>query len=231
MQTDHLEEIRRKEKLLEAQQKAKDLLVLIENNKYLQAGKSEQEISDQIFVLAKEKFGISKHWHKRIVRTGINTVFNYKANPENRIIEENDLVYVDLGPVFEEFEGDIGKTYLLGNDPQKQRLIDDLEKIFKIGKEHYLNNTHQTGAQLYNFIEKECDKAGWLCGNNLVGHIVSEFSHIQLYGDLPENRIWSQNDVPMDEPGKDGKQRYWILEIHLVSKDQKYGGFFEDLLL
>jgi Xaa-Pro dipeptidase len=81
------------------------------------------------------------------------------------------------------------------------------------------------------FVVDECHTAGWDCAINLVGHIVSEFSHIQIYGDLPENRIWAQNTIPMSAPGKDGKPRYWILEIHLVDKAGLYGGFFEDLLI
>ncbi len=226
-----ISEILRKEKLLQAQEQARHLLSLIEENKYVHVGASEQEVNEQIFELAKKEFGVTKHWHKRIVRAGINSVLTSKANPENRIIEMNDLVYVDLGPVFEEFEGDIGKTYLMGSDAKKQKLINDLERIFVLGKSHYLSDPDQTGAALYDFVVRQCEEADWNFGNEIAGHIVSEFAHIQIYGNVPENRIWKQNTVPMSAPGSDGKTRYWILEIHLVDKEGQYGGFFEDILL
>ena len=216
---------------MQAQNKARQLLALIEEKNIIQVGLSEQEVNDLIFELAKEKFGVTKHWHKRIVRTGINSVLPYKADPENGIIEKNDLVYLDLGPVFEDFEGDIGKTYLLGNDPQKKKLVDDLELIFAICKAYYFSKPEQTGAEFYEYIVKQCQLAGWKYGNLSAGHIVGEFSHIQIYGNFPEHRIWAQNTMPMNTPANDGKIRYWILEIHLVEKDSQYGGFFEDILL
>ncbi len=224
-------EISRKQMLLQAQENARRLLSLIEENNYIKVGASEQEISEQIFELARKEFGVTKHWHKRIVRAGINSVLTFKADPENRIIEMNDLVYVDLGPVFEEFEGDIGKTYLIGTDVKKQKLIEDLENIFNQGKAHYLNNPDQSGADLYNFVVQQAQAAGWNFGNDAAGHIISEFSHIQIYGRLLENRICAENGLPMSAAGKDEKARYWILEIHLVDKQAKYGGFFEDILL
>ena len=216
--------------LLEAQEKARKLLRRIEDTEIIKIGLTEQEISDQIFELAQHEFGVTKHWHKRIVRTGINSVLPYKANPENRTIEHNDLVYLDLGPVFEDFEGDIGITYLLGKDKAKKKLVDDLESIFEHCKQHYLQNPAQTGAEFFDYIVDTCAAAGWNYGNRYAGHIVGEFSHIQIYGDLPDYRIWPQNDVPMNTPLPDGKARYWILEIHLVDKQGQYGGFFEDLL-
>jgi hypothetical protein len=68
-------EISRKQKLLQAQQKARHLLSLIEGNKYIRVGASEEEITKQIFELAKKEFGVTKHWHKRIVRGPIRWIF------------------------------------------------------------------------------------------------------------------------------------------------------------
>lgn len=226
-----LKEADRKAMLLSAQQKAWDLLALVEENKLVKIGSSEQEITDQIFELAKSEFGITKHWHKRIVRAGINSILNSKANPENRVIEFNDLVYVDLGPVFEEFEGDVGKTYLLGDDARKNQLISDLTRIFEEGKAHYLGQPEQTGQELFYFVAGRCRDAGWTFGNDAAGHIVSEFAHVQMYGQNPQNRISRENVTPMNAPGIDGHARYWILEVHLVDPAGQFGGFFEDILL
>jgi hypothetical protein len=39
------------------------------------------------------------------------------------------------GPVFDAWEADFGRTYALGSDPHKQRLIADLAGVFARGKE------------------------------------------------------------------------------------------------
>lgn len=216
--------------LLNAQQKARDFLKRIEDEEIIKIGSTEQEASDQIFELAEKEFGVTKHWHKRIVRTGPNSVFAYKATPENRTIEYNDLVYLDLGPVFEDFEGDIGQTYLLGNDSEKRKLIDDLNTIFDECKQYYLAHPEQIGAEYYDYIVRQCNAAGWNYGNTSAGHIVGEFSHIAKYGNLPEYAIKPENLQAMNMPMPDGQLKYWILEIHLVDKQNRYGGFYEDLL-
>ena len=63
------------------------------------------------------QFGVEKHWHRRIVRSGPNSVTTAGDHPPVRIIEADDIVYLDLGPVFGGWEADIGKSYALGNDP------------------------------------------------------------------------------------------------------------------
>jgi hypothetical protein len=34
----------------------------------------------------------------------------------------------------------------------------------------------------------------------------------------------------MSRPGPDGQERHWILEIHLVDPQRRFGGFYERLL-
>lgn len=216
--------------LLEAQEKARLLLKVVEDRRLIAVGSSEKAVSESIYKLAFELFGTKKHWHKRVIRTGVNTVFSYKVDPPDLTIQDGDLVYLDLGPVFDEFEGDIGKTYLVGNDPEKRRLIKDLERIYTECKHYFLSNPSMTGAELWSKVTELAEKAGWDFGNNHAGHIVGEFSHIQRYGDSPEHRINALNHVPMDAIQQGGERRHWILEIHLVDKNKNFGGFYEDLL-
>ena len=216
--------------LIGAQNRARQLLREIENQDFIVVGASEKEITEKIYQLAFDLFGTKKHWHKRIVRAGENTVFAYAANPPDRQLYDGDLVYLDLGPVFDEFESDIGKTYLLGSDPEKERLIEDLERIFAEAKEFYLRQPGMTGAHLWSKVAELTENAGWKFGNSHAGHIIGEFSHKQKYGDLAHHRISPLNELPMDALDIDGKKHHWILEIHLVHPQKQYGGFFEDLL-
>src|SRR5215470_15499955 len=109
-----------KEKLLNAQYISIQFFKAIEENNLIVAGKSEATLNDEVCDLAL-RFGIEDHWHKKIVRCGKNTLATYPRNPPNRIIEKDDILFIDLGPIVEGYEADIGRTYVLGDDPQKLR--------------------------------------------------------------------------------------------------------------
>lgn len=80
---------------------------------YFRAGQSERQLSDAIHALAGELYGLERHWHKRIVRAAENTLCPYRERPADRLIEADDILFVDFDPVFEEWEADIGGTYVL----------------------------------------------------------------------------------------------------------------------
>ncbi|KAG5956298.1 hypothetical protein E4U58_006675, partial [Claviceps cyperi] len=42
--------------------------------------------------------------------------------PPDRMIEEDDILIVDLGPVFEAWEADFGRTFVLGSDAGRLKL-------------------------------------------------------------------------------------------------------------
>jgi Xaa-Pro dipeptidase len=103
-----------------AEQKAKELFDAVEQRGLIIPGKSEKELCDEIVKIAEEEFGIKDHWHKKIVRAGINTLQPFIADPPDRIIQEDDIVFFDFHPIYEGWEADLGRTYVLGNDPLKQ---------------------------------------------------------------------------------------------------------------
>jgi len=49
-------------------------------------------------------------------------------------------------------------------------------------------------------------------------------------GDPARNYIAPGNDEAMQSPDTLGRERHWILEIHLIDKSRSYGGFYERLL-
>jgi Xaa-Pro aminopeptidase len=105
--------------LLAAERKAEALLSAIETQGLVRPGRTETEVDQDIYALAEQSFGVRKHWHKRIVRSGPNTVCIFAENPPARAIAEDDTVFLDLGPVFDEWEADVGRTYVMGGDPEK----------------------------------------------------------------------------------------------------------------
>lgn len=204
----------------------------IERAGLIAPGRSEAEVTKDIEQLAERDFGVKRHWHKRLVRTGPNTVCTYYDDAPVRTIGPEDTVYLDLGPVFEEWEADIGRSYAMGRDPDKKRLVADLPRVFEIVKAHYLATPDITGEELYRYARRAAEEAGWLFGNTSAGHIVGEFPHAQRVPgtDRTQHGIKPGNRKRMRDADDNGNERHWILEIHLVDKTRSYGGFYERLL-
>ena len=126
----------RRAALVAAEKRAETLFDEIERRGLVTAGRTEREVEQDIYAIALEKFGVEKHWHKRIVRAGPNTLTLAADNPPVRNIETNDIVYVDLGPVFEDWEADLGRTYVLGDHPGGT-LVEALPVVFDRVQSHY----------------------------------------------------------------------------------------------
>jgi Xaa-Pro aminopeptidase len=220
----------RRAALQAAEARALPLFEAIEKAGLIAPGRRESDVEQDIAHLAERDFGIQKHWHRRIVRAGPNSITIAADYPPDRIIDADDTVYVDLGPVLEGWEADVGKTYALGPNPRKHALVAELPRQFAKVQAHYRSDPGMTGAALYDFAAHSAKEAGWRFGGKIAGHIVSEFAHSQIPGDKELNRIGPRNGVPMNAPDGNGRKRHWILEIHLVEQDGSFGGFYERLL-
>jgi Xaa-Pro dipeptidase len=219
----------RRAALIAAERRAETLFDEIEQRKLVGPGRTEREIEQDIYAIALQQFGVEKHWHKRIVRAGANTLTIATDNPPVRTIEIDDIVYVDLGPVFEDWEADLGRTYILGSHPGAA-LVEALPAVFDRVQAHYHSSPDITGAGLYAFARTAAAEAGWIFGGAIAGHLVSEFAHAQIPGNRDFNRIYPGNPKRMRDPDDLGRERHWILEIHLVEPNGLYGGFYERLL-
>ncbi|MGC2403223.1 MAG: hypothetical protein WA510_25765, partial [Acidobacteriaceae bacterium] len=67
-------EEQRVQELLLAQSKAERLFHEIEQTGLVRPGISESRLNEDIYELAREMYGITTYWHKRIVRAGRNTL-------------------------------------------------------------------------------------------------------------------------------------------------------------
>ena len=199
-----IDEATRVIRLLDAQDKAARLFDEVSDRGMVRAGIGERHLSDEFRDLAADMFGVTRHWHKRIVQAGPNTLETFKENPPDRVIAEDDIVFLDFGPIFEEWEADFGRTFVLGDDRRKLDLRDDLPIIWQAGRDHF--------------------------GGHIAGHLVGEFPHERIAGDEIESYIAPGSTQPMRRNDRSGRVCHWILEVHLVDTQRGFGGFHEELL-
>jgi len=216
--------------LLAAQDKARDLFAEVVATGLIAPGKLESEVSTDIYALAQSRFGVRRHWHKRIARAGPNTLRSYHDECEDRRIEDDDIVYLDFGPVFEDWEADFGRTYALGPDPLKHKLVRDIETAFYLGKAQFQQRPDLTCGELYDYVVRLAGEAGWEFGNTAAGHLIGHFPHESGGAAVKPLSIRQGNDLSLRESDARGAQRHWILEIHFIDRARQIGGFFEELL-
>jgi Xaa-Pro dipeptidase len=217
--------------LILAEEKAILLFNKIEDLNLVQAGKTEKELNTEIFQLASDMFAIKKYWHKRIVRSGKNTLLPYKENPPDLVLQKDDILFFDFGPVFEEWEADLGRTYVIGENERKLKLKNDVELAWHEGKIYYQENKNNlTGANFYEYTKKLALKYGWEYGNHHCGHLIGNFPHEKIVGESTVNYIHPENHELMSNKDQHGNDRYWIYEIHFIDAEQVIGGFYEQMV-
>lgn len=158
-------------------------------------------------------------WHPTRVRFGKNTIKPMKKESEPGVVlGENDIFFLDIAPRVEHWEGDGGASFVVGNAPEYARCAADAESLFHEVRLLW-RDRKLTGQQLYDFAYKRANEMGWTLNPELPGHRISDFPHATLHtGSLAD-----YSDVP--------SSMRWILEIHLVDPQGRFGAFFEDMLL
>jgi len=166
-----------------------------------------------------EDLGMDRVWHRSMVRFGPGTLktFHEPFDPE-RVLQTNDIFYVDLGAVFDGHEGDAGDTFVVGDDVEMlacadaaRRLWDDVAALWRADR--------PSGKALYRFALDQAKDRGWRLNWKVKGHRVSDFPHA-IYNAGP---LGALDAAPA--PG------LWILEIQIRHATRPFGAFFEDLLI
>jgi Xaa-Pro aminopeptidase len=158
-------------------------------------------------------------WHDVYVRFGSNTTKTFGADSDPGVVlKENDIMFVDIGPVFEKWEGDGGDTFVFGEDADMARCAEDARKLFHIVRSKWISDG-STGKVLYEFAVAKAQAMGWELNMDLSGHRLSDFPHAAVY------------EGPMADVDFHPSRLLWVLEIHIRHPTLNYGAFFEDMLL
>ena len=99
----------------------------------VQAGMVEEEAKAMARDTLKE-MGMRRGWHHIIVRFGPNTTKDFMERSEPGVVlGENDIFFIDIGPIYGDTEGDAGDTFVFGNDPDHLRAKTDVRLIWDHG--------------------------------------------------------------------------------------------------
>jgi hypothetical protein len=155
-----------------------------------------------------------------------------KATGSGRAIygEEEEIVFLDFGPILEEWEADFGRTFVVGNHPIYEKLRDDSEKIWHITRDWIIEHTNLKCSEIFHFTVDQAKKFGWSFGGEIAGHLIGQFPHERLDSGQIGFYIHPENDLIWPSLNAHGQERNWILEVHIIDHLLKRGAFFEQLV-
>ncbi|MBC7714705.1 MAG: M24 family metallopeptidase [Rhizobacter sp.] len=202
------------EDYLRAQEKTRQLV--LEFSKKLHPGMTEAE-AKVLLEKSLDDSGLEKKWHPTKMRMGPNTKCSFRDTSVEYTLTDNDIFFVDIGPVYYNHEGDYGESFVVGNNPRLKHLADASKKIFYATQDVW-REKNLTGKELYEFATNEAEKLNLRLNTNMYGHRVGDFPHAvhtqAKLGGLPFKP----------------SPNLWILEIHVIDDELNRGAFFEDVL-
>lgn len=202
------------QKLLKARKMARE--ITLELSALIRPGMTEED-AHALYRELSQKYPVEKQWHPPKLRFGPNTICNFKDLSLPYTLKEDDIFFIDIGPVIDGHEADYGETFFLGHNHEHQKLCELQHTVFKAVKE-YWQRTGATGPGLYEFAQKKCLELGVLLNIDQDGHRIGDFPHHVFFrGGLAE----CQEEVIPNA---------WILEIHLWDPQKRFGAFYEDIL-
>jgi Xaa-Pro aminopeptidase len=165
-----------------------------------------------------EGMGMERLWHKSLVRFGPGTLETFHAPFEHdRVLQADDIFFVDLGVVWDGHEGDAGDTFVVGNDPDMLACAQAARDLWHDVATQW-RNQGLGGEALYAYAVQQAEAGGWRLNWDVKGHRVSDFPHaIYKAGALGDLESCPTTGL-------------WILEIQISHPVRPIGAFYEDLL-
>jgi len=165
-----------------------------------------------------QSMGASHTWHPTYIRFGDDTIRTPRQGIDpQRTLRATDIAVVDLGPVWDGYEGDYGDTFVFGEHRLYEDCVKALHQVFDETRDAWHRGL--PGRELYDFSEQSAHTQGWRLERNLAGHRIADFPHA-LFG---QDKLAEIEIVP--------SEMVWVLEIQLCHPTEPVGAFFEDILI
>lgn len=197
----------------------KTLALLNETASLLKPGMRESEARELLAQLQVRR-GAEKNWHPPQIRFGESTLnfFGLKSK-EDVVLKETDIFFMDIGPIFDGHEGDVGRTFTVGDNPEFKKCAEDVKKLWCKVRDQW-SNSGMSGAELYRFAGQEAERLGWkLSLQKANGHRIADYPHAARFRGSIEG--WESHP----------QSHRWILEMQIRHPEKPFGAFYEDLLI
>lgn len=202
------------EKFMLARDKTKEVVEKVAASVY--TGMTEKDGHQLIDDVLRE-YGATKKWHPNKFRIGTNTTKSFREKSEEVTLKENDLFFIDIGPVFDDHEGDYGDTFIHGSNTDFEKISMACREVFNEAAAAFKSQA-LSGEKLYSYAGTKAKELGFELNLNMTGHRLGDFPHAVFFkGKLAEMDFTPKKDL-------------WVLEIQIVHPSGEYGAFFEDLL-
>lgn len=184
----------------------------------VQPGMTEGEACKQATEILRS-IGMDRIWHPSIVRFGEATLRTFKERSDpTRQLQEHDIFFVDIGPVWNGHEGDAGATFVVGQDAEMQACAEAARTLWEEVAGRWRADG-LAGTELYAYAAARAQALGWRLNLDIKGHRVCDFPHaIYRAGDLGDFGLCPSAGL-------------WILEIQIAHPARPFGAFHEDLLM
>jgi len=162
--------------------------------------------------------GMGQAWHPLVVRFGANTlrVFSDRGG-EDLTLADNDIFFIDIGPVLLGHEANVGASFAVGDDPEMHACAAAARDLWHRVAAIW-NQGAVRGTALYARAQQEAQAMGWHLNLDVRGHRVADYPHPSRQA----GKLADLDGVPT--PGM------WILEIQIRHPTRPFGAFYEDLL-
>ena len=185
---------------------------------HVRPGMTEADVKEALQEVQAE-LGSTSTWHPPQIRFGENTLMPFGQKGRDGLrLQEDDIFFLDIGPIFSGHEADVGRTFVVGDDPDMRRCSVDVEAIWLEVRNHW-RQAKVSGTALYEFAATCAKSRGWqLALDQANGHRIADFPHaVRSRGSI---------EAFPDCPAADR----WILEIQIRHPTRPIGAFYEDLL-
>ena len=176
------------------------LAVVAQLEREVRPGLTERELAARAEELARER-GATGFWTPVAVGAGPGAlVCHPDFPPTDRAVAGDDLVWFDVTPDFGGWPGDVTRSVVVGDDPARLRVLDDVRRIQQTLLEYV--RPGMRANELFGYARTLIDAEGYelldLLGN--IGHDLGEDARVTGFVD-------PRNDTPM--------WGCWAIEPHL----------------
>jgi len=166
-----------------------------------------------------DDLGCERLWHPTHIRFGSNTTKTFSQTSDgDPVLGEDDIYFIDIGPVFDGHEGDVGATFTTGADAGKAACAATAKLLFEDVSAKWRQD-RLSGPSLYAYAAQRAVELGWMLNLGVKGHRVGDYPHSIHRG----GKLGAFDGEPT--PG------VWILEIQIADASRTFGAFYEDLLI